>query len=77
MGLYRITLGSTSYHYVDVYADNEDDAYQIGVDRIASGDEDDSDFGEYWDEGETDLIDENATDPSIVEVPKEEPDVVY
>ena len=77
MGLYRITLGSTSYHYVDVYADNEDDAYQIGVDRIASGDEDDSDFGEYWDEGETDLIDENATDPSVAVAPKEEPDVVY
>lgn len=77
MGLYRITLGSTSYHYVDVYADNEDDAYQIGVDRIASGDEDDSDFGEYWDEGETDLIDENATDPSVEVAPKEEPDVVY
>jgi hypothetical protein len=75
MGLYRITLGSTSYHYVDVYADNEDEAYEIGVERIASGDEDDSDFGEYWDEGETDLIDENATDPSVA--PKEEPDLVY
>lgn len=77
MGLYRITLGSTSYHYVDVYADNENDAYQIGVDRIASGDEDDSDFGEYWDEGESEVLDENATDPSVAEVSKEEPDVVY
>jgi hypothetical protein len=77
MGLYRITLGSTTYHYVEVYADNEDEAYEIGCEKIVSGDEDWSDFGEYWDEGDTDVIDENATDPSVAEVPKEEPDLVY
>lgn len=76
MGLYRITLGSTSYHYVEVYADNEDEAYEIGCDKITSGDEDGSDFGEYWDEGDTDLIDENDTDPAD-KATKEEPDLVY
>ncbi len=76
MGLYRVTLGSTTYHYVEVYADNEDEAYEIGCEKIVSGDEDDSDFGEYWDEGETELIDENATDPAD-KTPKQEPDLVY
>ena len=76
MGLYRITLGSTTYHYVEVYADNEDEAYEIGCDKIVSGDEDWSDFGEYWDDGDTDLIDKNATDPAD-KATKEEPDLVY
>ena len=76
MGLYRITLGSTTYHYVEVYADNEDEAYQIGCDKITSGDEDWSDFGEYWDEGDTDLIDEKANNPAD-KATKEEPDLVY
>ena len=76
MALYRITLGSTSYHYVEVYADSEDEAYEIGTDKIASGDEDDSDFGEFWEEGEVDLLDEKATDPANSK-PTEEPDVVY
>ncbi len=75
MGLYRVTLGSTTYHYVEVYAESEDEAYEIGCSKIVSGDEDDCDFGEYWDEGETEVIDENATDPSVA--PKEEPDLVY
>lgn len=76
MGLYRVTLGSTTYHYVEVYADSEDEAYEIGCDRITSGDEDDSDFAEYWDEGEVDVVDETATDPTK---PKntEEPDLIY
>lgn len=75
MALYRVCLASTLYHYVDVYADDEDTAYEIGVDRIVSGDEDDRDEGEFWDEAEVDLLDENATDPVVVN--KEEPDLVY
>lgn len=77
MPLYRVTLGSTTYHSVEVYADTEDEAYEVGTEKITSGDEDWSDFAEYWDDGETELIDENATDPSVAVVPKEEPDLVY
>lgn len=74
MGLYRVCLGQTVYHYVEVYADNEDKAYDLGCERILDGDPDSTHYGEFYDDGDVTVLDENANDPDLV---YEEPDVVY
>ena len=76
MGLYRVCLGQSVYHYVDVYADSEEKAYDIGYERILDGHADSTDDGDFYDDGDLEVLDENATDPELSK-PTEEPDVVY